>query len=165
MRIRHEHLDAEVIERLPRREPLRLLNAKACPKETIIPLDVRTIAIDELVVRVQDHQQVTTAMVVHRRLVVAADEAWATSTLRCRQPRRKGGLRVPPGRSTAATIQGDAVPPISHRPIDRRPYLQEPTVLTRERVALQECVRDITRGDNPVTDLAGARNVPTGTKG
>jgi hypothetical protein len=101
---------------------------------------------------------------VHRRLIVATDEAWPPA-LRCRQPRREGGL--PPSRGTAATVQGHTVAPVSDRAIDRRAYLQEPANLTRERVALQKRARDITRGDKPVTDLAGpgARNIPTGTNG
>ena len=71
--------------------------------------------------------------------------------------------------NTAATVQGNTVAPVSDRAIDRRAYLQEPANLrvTRERVALQKRARDITRGDKPVTDLAGpgARNIPTGTNG
>jgi hypothetical protein len=50
--VRHEHLDAEVIKRFPRREPLWFFDAEALAQQAVVPVDILTVAINKLIVGV-----------------------------------------------------------------------------------------------------------------
>jgi hypothetical protein len=158
MGVREEHLDTKMANRLPRLEPLRLFDAKALPKQAVVPLDVSAVAVDELVIGIQNHEQVTPPVVIHAGLVVAANKSGTTRSLRRGEPSGKRAL--PASGSTATPIQWNPVPPIGDGAIDWRLDLEEAAILTREGIALKKRVGHITRGHNTMANFARAGSIP-----